>query len=198
MNMEIDRDNDRDALVVTNRGGEHTRRIMVEVASSLVHAGMVSIFETIFFWTYIVPHERIVLLRYQDELGAIVSAACSDTSGLILAPEAQALGPLFGAILQPEDNRTTSKNNMCMRTSVHLSILFCVGALAASVASARFPPQTTPPPTTRRIVASCTASLISIGIYEYMFFDLVVSQFQPLSTTHLISAIFAQCTFSQP
>tara|TARA_B100001059_G_scaffold230484_1_gene264757 strand:- start:357 stop:998 length:642 start_codon:yes stop_codon:yes gene_type:complete len=197
--MQID--HDRAALVVDVeqrqlRSGESTRCVISEVASSLVHAALVSIFETIFFWSYVVPHERVVLLRYQDELGDIVSALCSDANGLLLAPAAGAYSfmPLLTAALQPEDNRTASNNRLCLRTSVHLSVLFCLGALAASLVSVRLPPQKPRPHTMRRILASCATSLISISMYEYMFFDLVVSRFQPVSTTALVAGILEECS----
>jgi len=198
--MQID--HDRAALVVDveqrqqRSGGESARRVISEVASSLVHAAFVSIFETIFFWSYVVPHERVVLLRYQDELGDIVSALCSDANGLLLAPAAGTYDfvPLLEAALQPEDNRTASNNRLCLRTSVHLSVLFCLGALAASLVSVKFPPQTPRPHTMRRILASCATSLISISVYEYMFFDLVVSRFQPVSTTAFMAGILDECS----
>lgn len=197
--MQID--HDRAALVVDveqqQRSGESARCVIGEVASSLLHAALVSIFETIFFWSYVVPHERAVLLRYQDELGDIVSSLCTDATGLLLVPTADAYDvlPLLEAALQPEDNRTASNNRMCLRTSIHLSVLFCLGALAASLATVRLPPQKPRPHTIRRILASCATSLISISLYEYMFFDLVVSRFQPVSTTALVGGILEECSF---
>jgi len=197
--MQID--HDRAALVVDaeqqQRSGESARCVISEVASSLVHAALVSIFETIFFWSYVVPHERVVLLRFQDELGDIVSSLCSDATGLNpLVPTADAYDSmlLLKAAMRPEANRTASNNQMCLRTSIHLSVLFCLGALAASLASVRLPPQKPRPHTMRRILASCTVSLISISMYEYMFFDLVVSRFQPVSTTALVAGIFEECS----
>ena len=198
--MQID--HDRASLVVDaeqrqQRSGESARCVISEVASSLVHAALVSIFETIFFWSYVVPHERVVLLRYQDELGDIVFSLCSDAPGVLLVPAADEFDvlPLLEAALQPEDNRTASNNRMCLRTSIHLSVLFCLGALAASLATVRLPPQKPRPHTIRRILTSCATSLISISMYEYMFFDLVVSRFQPVSTTALVSGILKECAF---
>ena len=139
---------------------------------------------------YVAPIERIALRRYVDDIGGVVSALCATTH------ETGDDLKIALAAMQTSANDARNRNDACVRVSVHLCVLFCTAAAAACFLARRAGP---PPPQVRtlsRQARHATLTLLVIGVYEYLFFDTVVREYDPLSTVGAVTRVVASCSSS--
>jgi len=182
------------ALIIISR----TTRAM---GDALSHTFILSLFETIFFWTYISVQEDKALRRNLFQLQNIVTELCKeyDIASSISIKD-----------LVKVDSRARDEHNQgLLNTSIFLCISLLVGMLSGTFITALIPKDEKDNLCKKKIgidgfkkrwvfetIRSLSTSILpiaTISIYEIMFFQTVVKLYIPISTEEVYIDLFDKC-----
>lgn len=166
-----------------------------EAAAATVHTAFVALFETLFFFAYVVQRERIVLRRTFEKFISMVSYLCLALRTIVSFDDDEVVQAISRLDYVSNSNNEEEHNAMVVRVAAALAFFFAMGSGILCAITAWFPPK----PEVRtvcRIVTSCALTSISIGFYEYLFFDLVISEYKPITGDEMIRDLLQTCSAS--
>lgn len=168
---------------------------------ALLHTFLLSVFETIFYWSYVTIQEKEALLRRLDSFKFIFDLICNNINNEDLKSQ-------IGDYIEQQDDEKEVNNETPLRISIVLIIVLLflsyvcnlikmlvrnlidkyeieykkesIGILSLS----------------KTFALSIWYSIplfIFISLYEYLFFQMVIYYYQPISTYELISTIAESC-----
>lgn len=168
---------------------------------ALLHTFLLSVFETIFYWSYVTIQEKEALLRRLDSFKFIFDLICNNINNEDLKSQ-------IGDYIKQQDDEKEVNNEAPLRISIVLIIVLLflsyvcnlikmlvrnlidkyeieykkesIGILSLS----------------KTFALSIWYSIplfIFISLYEYLFFQMVIYYYQPISTYELISTIAVSC-----
>ena len=167
----------------------------------LLHTFLLSIFETVFYWTYITNQERLALLRRLDDFKFILDIFC-------VTLDNEEIKKLVQEYIDNSDNQRIIDNQGPLKTSIILSvILFILSLLILFITLlVRNLVESRVIKYEKKKVGICFFSkeyilnvrnsiplFIFISIYEFLFFQMVIYYYQPISSHELITRLASNC-----
>ena len=172
-------------------------RFLRHFADSAMHTFVLSVFESVFFWTYISKEEDAAFLRNLMHLRAMVSVMCTDN-------DINDIDTIIDADMLETKSQVQHDNNLALvYTTCYLSTTLLALTLLATfmcskgalveedryVVTGRFK-------WVRETMRSLKASILPlsmIGMYEVIFFQTVVRLYMPISPETIYMELFGAC-----
>lgn len=167
-------------------------RFLRHFADSAMHTFILSVFESVFFWTYISKEEDAAFLRNLVHLRALLTVLCTDSD----------VDKLIEAGTLETNTQFQDDNNLAlMYTSCYLSFALLALTLLATYISSRAEDNEQFSVIThlgwaRETMRSARVSILPlsmIGLYEVIFFQTVVRSYMPISTETIYMELFGAC-----
>ncbi len=166
-------------------------------SNGLLHTLLLSIFETIFYWTYITKQERMALLRRLDEFKFILNLLCLNSNNKDIITE----------YLNYTDDISVN-NEGPFKTSILLILVLFILSVISLILTLLIENLTEDEIIKHEKKKICffliTKSFfiniknsiplfIFISIYEFLFFQMVIYYYQPISTHKMMVNVAGDC-----
>lgn len=167
------------------------------ISNGLLHTFLLSIFETIFYWTYITKQERMALLRRLDEFKFILNLFCVNSNNKDIITE----------YLNYTDDISVN-NEGPFKTSILLILVLFILSVISLILTLLIENLTEDEIIKHEKKKICffliTKSFfiniknsiplfIFISIYEFLFFQMVIYYYQPISTHKMMVNVAEDC-----
>jgi hypothetical protein len=172
------------------------------VGDALCHTFVLSIFETIFFWSYISVQEDKALRKNLFQLQNIVTEMCNqyDITSAISIED-----------LVKVDSRSREEHNQdLLNTSIFLCLALLASVLSGTFICAMIPREDQKSGSGKKYISSdgfkkrwayetgrslskSILPIATISIYEILFFQTVVKLYMPISTEEVYIDLFDKC-----
>ena len=167
----------------------------------LLHTFLLSIFETVFYWCYVTDQERLALLRRLDDFKFILDVFC-------VTLDNDEIKRAIQDYIENSDNKRNINNEGPLRTSIILSVvLFILSLLSLFITLlVRNLLESRTIVYEKKDIGCCLFSkeyllnirnsiplFIFISIYEFLFFQMVIYYYQPISSHELITRLASNC-----
>lgn len=167
----------------------------------ILHTFLLSIFETVFYWAYITDQERIALLGRLDDFKFILNIFC-------VTLDNDDIKQIIQDYVENSDAKRKVNNEGPFRTSIILSIVLLILSLLSLFITLliRNLLETKTIDYEKNEIGLCYFSkeyflnirnsvplFIFICIYEFLFFQMVIYYYQPISTHELVTRLASDC-----
>ena len=180
---------------------------MTSITDSLTHTFLVSIFEGVFFWMYISKIEKDTMKAELKQSETVVKYACMGLNSITIPVLDHSIEVYKGM------NGPSTQDDEMMATII-LSVVLFFMSVGGTMACSLIRVKTSVPPViiktpdfahdnkfncrvvSKELIRTLNAaalSIVMIGIYEAVFFQLVVYKYRPLSTDKVMVQMLRAC-----
>ena len=169
--------------------------IINQIAKSMLHTLLLSVFETIFFWIYVTKQEKSALLDKITKIRNIMEIICSQITE-------SSIHNIINKYQEDSTHIRKQSNKIPFDTSLYLNFFllfftiifyFFDYKLKNILKSEINKKLTLNTSTVITDLRNCIPLIIMISMYETIFFQLVVRIYQPMSTNEFIIEILKSC-----
>ena len=167
----------------------------------LLHTLLLSIFETVFYWAYVTDQERIALLRRLDDFKFILNVLC-------VTLDNEELKKVIQQYIDDSDDKRKINNEGPFKTSIILIVVLFILSIMSLIITLLVENISDNELikhdkkkvgfvlVTKKFIINIRNSIplfIFISIYEFLFFQMVIYYYQPISTHEMITRLASDC-----
>lgn len=170
------------------------------ISTAILHTFLLSIFETLFFWIYISKQEKNALIRNLDKVKILIGILCINFSNDNTKDN-----------IDEYVNETIEKrkvnNKIPLKISIILVILLFILSIISNIIALKvgnllnkrkvtYDSNTTFTSFINYLLYEIKISIplfVFISIYEFLFFQLVIYYYQPMSSDEVIMKLISSC-----